>query len=270
MFNPAHLKKLIAITAFIFLAGTGTASAIPTPVDLELSLLVDVSGSVTASEFDLQKTGYANAFNDAGIIAAIQNGTIGKIAVNFIYWSSEGDQSEAVGWSLIEDATSANAFATAISNSTRPFSGLTAPGSAINFTVPDFASNDFTGTRKVIDVSGDGSENDGDDTSDARDAAANLGITINGLVITDFQSVVDFYNDNVITNDGFLVEIDDFDDFAVAIRTKLAREIGDPCVNNPQLPQCGGGGGNGVIPEPSSMLLLGSGLAAAFLRKRKK
>ena len=137
MFN----KKLAALAVGLI----GSIAAVPVhavganaDVALELVLLVDVSGSVDGNEYALQKTGYVNAFNNASLQALIA-GQPGGIAVTYIEWSGAAEQSIEVGWTHITDAASSSAFATAIATATRNFSGLTAPGSAINFATPLFA-----------------------------------------------------------------------------------------------------------------------------------
>jgi len=144
--------------------GLGTASTVlalgaispsvfaATIVGTELVLSVDVSGSVNSSEFNLQKQGYADAFRNPTIqeeIAKIPGG----IAATLSYWSFSAQQS--VPWFLITDATSANAFADAIESTTRPFSGSTGIANAIDFAANLLNTNDYDGTRRVIDVSGD-------------------------------------------------------------------------------------------------------------------
>lgn len=142
--------RTIAAGATIAVASMLPAHAAPIDVDLELSLLIDVSGSVNATEFNLQKTGYVNAFNDSSLWDAIAAGVLDKIAVNLIYWSGRDQQQQAVGWTLIDSFSAAQSFANAILATIRPFSGLTAPGSAINFASALFGSNDYNGTRNVI------------------------------------------------------------------------------------------------------------------------
>ncbi len=164
-----------------------------------------------------------------------------------------------VDWTLITDAASSNAFATAINGTSRAFSGLTAPGSAINYAAPLFTGNGFEGARWVIDVSGDGSQNDGANTPTARNnflaiASGSEGLTkgINGLAIDEVNSTIvfDWYNANIQGGANAFVIAANFNNFSSAVATKIGREI--------------------TVPEPSVLALLGLGLAGlGFMRRRK-
>ena len=231
----SRIKKAASVAAFMA-AGLLSQPAAAVPVGLELALLVDVSGSVDASEFALQRDGYVQAFQSAAVQNEIMASQGGAIAATLIYWSGSAEQSQVVGWTLINDALTANAFASAIQVAPRPFAGQTAPGSAIAFSDGLFGTetgglaNGFESLRQVIDVSGDGVENQGVDTATARNAALAAGVdTINGLAILGDAGVQAFYQNEIVggTN-GFLVIANDFGDFASAIQAKLIKEVTVP------------------------------------------
>jgi len=210
---------------------------VPGHVGLELQLLVDISASVDDTEFDLQRDGYEAAFQSQVIKDAITfgcpepNPTIPRnIAVQMIYWSNFEQQSIAVDWSVLASDADSDAFAALIAAADRPFPGKrTAIGSAINFGVPLFASNGIDGDRQVIDISGDGKTNDGDDTATARDDALAGGIeAINGIIISpaDTPGLADFYTDNVIGGDNIPLAVAvDFTDFEPEIEDKILLEL---------------------------------------------
>lgn len=247
------------------------AQAVPVmQVDVELQLLIDVSGSVDSTEYAQQVGGYVSAFQSATIQNAIFNQPIGSIATQVIFWSGSSQQAilqsdastgAANYWFLINDVTSANAFATALDDAIRPFSGQTAPGSALAFGAPLFA-NDFEGTSLVIDVSGDGAENDGVDTAAASAAAIGAGVDrINGIAIGSdgADALFTFYNTAIRNGtDSFALASADFSTFQTAIAQKLEAEIT---------------GGNPTSPVPlpaSALLLLGAAGGLGALRLRRK
>jgi len=225
-------------------------------VDLELFLSLDSSGSIDPDEYNLQREGYAKAFESAALQAAIASKPNG-VAVALGQWSTTAQTPPTIGWTLLQNAADANAFATAIRSITQFQAGFTCIACGINAAVDSIEGNTFFGGGKVIDVSGDGVQNanatNGPATvTGARDAAAALGIRINGLAILDGDpTLLTYYQDNVITSGGFAVAAANFVDFDQAVSQKITREvIGDS------------------VPGP--LPILGAGVAFGFSRRLRK
>ncbi len=231
---PSLLLRVLAVVA-LAIVGAGSMAA-PLIVDLELVLAVDVSRSVDDEEYQLQKIGYAQAFQHPAVLSAIQANPNHRIAVTLIEWAGADFQKVIVPWTVVSDAESGQLFGEAIRQAPRSFWGWTSVSGAIDFSVPLFGQHEST--RKVIDVSGDGVNNSGRPAAMARDDAVKAGVTINGLVIMNDRPTPgfvaqrvqppldDFYRENVIGGPGaFLIAIDDFESFAHAIVNKLIKEI---------------------------------------------
>src|SRR5262245_28018603 len=108
-----------------------------TPVDLQLVLAVDASGSVDQRRFELQQQGYAAAFRDPRVLRAIQSGTTQAIAVTMVQWTGPALQLQVLPWTLINDVATAHAFAAAIAATPRQlFSGWTSISGVIDYAVP--------------------------------------------------------------------------------------------------------------------------------------
>lgn len=218
---------------------SGPAWAQAAEADLLLVLAADVSRSVEADEFALQRQGYAEAFRDPRVIRAIRSGVLGRIAACFVEWSGEYMQSVTVPWGMIGDDESAANFAAAIDRARRPFADRTSIGEAIDFAHRQLARSPFRSQRHVIDVSGDGTNTNGKAPDEARDAAVNRGVTINGIVILSPDPMPwnawhthppggldEYYRRNVAGGPGaFVMVAENFETFAQAIVNKLIREI---------------------------------------------
>lgn len=205
------------------------------PVDLELVLAVDVSRSVDPEEAKLQREGYLAALVHPRVVQAIRSGPLGRIAVTYVEWAGVDTQYTVVPWTLIEDEKSAAGFAARIEAAPYSARNWTSISGAIDYAVPLFESNGYEGMRRVIDVSGDGRNNQGRAASVARDDAVAAGIVINGLPVVNERmnfyrppefDLEDYYRDNVIGGPGaFLIVAENFGAFTGAILSKLIREI---------------------------------------------
>ncbi len=196
-------------------------------VDVALVLAIDVSGSVSDARMMLQRQGYCDALCHPGFVEAVRSGPTGRVALTFVQWSEMRRQEQSVDWRVIEDAVTARQFAEAIGAADRPMPGWTSISAAIDYSVRLIAESGLTAQRKVIDVSGDGSNNDGRAVTAARDDAVAAGITVNGLPIVEVESELDdYYRRNVIGGpDAFVVVARNIDAFAEAVRRKLMVEV---------------------------------------------
>ena len=220
-----------ALVLLCVLASSATAQSPPpteAAVDLQLVLAVDASGSVNQTRFELQRHGYAEAFRNPRVAQAIAAGTRHSIAVAMVQWTGPALHVQVIPWTRVSDEQSAAALAAAIDATPRQlFRGGTSLSGAIDYAMTMLAASPYRGARRVIDVSGDGSNNAGRPAAEARDEAVRAGVVINGLPITWIEPGLDlYYRDNVIGGPGgFVVAIDSYDNFADAILNKLVTEI---------------------------------------------
>lgn len=198
-------------------------------VDLALVLAVDVSSSVSHERYRLQMDGYAAAFRDNGIIQAIQGGPLGTITVTLVQWAGFNEYRQTIDWAVLRGPDTAEDFASAILESRRPPGGSTGISSAIDFSAHLLRRSGHRATRMVIDISGDGSNNNGEPAARARDDAVADGIIINGLpILTEEPNLDSYFREEVIGGPGaFVVVVEDFDSFAAAILKKLLVEIAE-------------------------------------------
>jgi hypothetical protein len=209
------------------------------PVDLVLALVTDVSRSINDSEFELEKKGYATAFTDPDVIAAIHGGPVGAIAVTYIEFAASDEVRTVLDWTLIRDAASAQAFADRLLDAPRSFYGRTAIGAGMEQAMRAMSDGKFEAQRRVIDVCGDGTNNNGRDVAAVRDQAVEAGITVNGLAIINDHPVSwtfahvqppggldNYYRENVTGGPGsFVLVVHDFPSFGEAMTRKLVSEI---------------------------------------------
>jgi hypothetical protein len=214
------------------LAWPATAQA-ETEVDLALVVAVDISFSMDTEEQALQREGFAQAFRSQLVHDAIRGGMLGRIAVTYMEWAGSADQKVIIPWTVLDNSESLMAFADKVASTPLRRAQRTSISSAIDFSVKLHDESGMSPTRRVIDVSGDGPNNQGRMVVQARDEAIAKGITVNGLPIMlrkpgylDIPELDVYYKDCVIGGQGaFMVPVRERDQFIEAIKTKILLEI---------------------------------------------
>lgn len=233
MHYPRAPRFMVLIAGLLILAPAWQRA--PKDVDLALVLAVDVSLSMDPGEQQLQRQGYVEAFRSSSLHQAIQAGMIGRIAVIYVEWAGARPRFQriVVPWSILETSDDSLIFADRLAHAPIQRASGTSISQAIDYSTALFASAPIQATRRVIDISGDGSNNQGRLVTEARDQAIARGITINGLPITlrssdqwESAEIDAYYRDCVIGGAGaFMIPIRDSRQFQKETRAKIIREI---------------------------------------------
>ncbi|MGZ3412121.1 MAG: DUF1194 domain-containing protein [Xanthobacteraceae bacterium] len=247
-------RKHIAVLALLAAAGTAAVwsgvlgAGIPeqrfaqaprtaeqTDVDVELVIAVDISYSMDPDEQSLQREGYILGLTSSEFLNALKQGTHGKVAVTYFEWAGAQDQRVVVPWRVIDGPATARAVGDEIAAAPLRRAYRTSISGALLFGAPLFQTSGHRGIRRVIDVSGDGANNQGPPVTVIRDQVLEQGITINGLPIMlkramqsnmDIENLDIYYEDCVIGGPGaFMIPIQEREKFKEATRTKLILEI---------------------------------------------
>jgi hypothetical protein len=213
----------------------GAKQAGSVDVDVELVLAVDISYSMDPDEQALQREGYVEALTSSEFLNTLRHGMHGRVAVTYVEWAGVIDQKIVMPWRLIDGPEAADAVAAEISRAPYRRASRTSIAGALTFAMPLFEGSGYRGLRRIIDVSGDGANNQGPPVTVVRDQVLEKGITINGLPIMlkrpspgtmDIEDLDVYYEDCVIGGPGaFVIAIREREKFKEAIRTKLVLEI---------------------------------------------
>jgi hypothetical protein len=231
-----RVRFLLAVLATVMFVSPAIAAE---QVDLLLVLASDVSRSVDAAKFKLQRDGYVAAISNLRVIEAIKSGPHGRIAICFIEWSGVGAQKVVIDWTMIDGTKAAQDFASQLDEAQRSFADRTSISGGIDFAMAQLEHAPFQAARRTIDVSGDGTNNSGRDVTAARDEALAQGVTINGLVILSEQplswnadhtnppgGLEAYYRNNVTGGpNSFVLVAENFNTFGQAILNKLVAEV---------------------------------------------
>jgi hypothetical protein len=246
------LAPLLFALALALLAGSAFPAFAQTEVDLALVLAVDISYSMDDEEQLLQREGFIEAFQSPIVHEAIARGAVGRIGITYMEWAGSADQKVIVPWRVIDGAETALAFAAELASHPTRRARFTSISGALDFSTGLLAESGLFAARQVIDVSGDGANNNGRNVSEARADVLAKGITINGLPIMlkeprgywDIKDLDLYYRDCVIGGVGaFMVPAREKAQFREAIKTKIVREVAGLTEPAPliQFAQAGGG-----------------------------
>ncbi|MBN9252162.1 MAG: DUF1194 domain-containing protein [Mesorhizobium sp.] len=234
--TAGHCLLAGATWALASLCGSLSASA--EPVDIELVLAVDVSLSMSPMELEIQRHGYAAALVHDSVLQAIADGVHGKIAVTYVEWAGVTSQHVIVPWTIIASRADAEAVAAQLSAHPPNSARRTSISAGLEFGADLFAESGHQGTKRVIDVSGDGPNNQGAPVTVVRDRLVAQGITINGLPLMtnsgpawgyEVSNLDQYYTDCVIGGPGaFMIPVNDWSQFPEAVRRKLVLELAGP------------------------------------------
>ena len=231
---PRRALCALGLLAIAFAGSAGAAEK--TTVDLELILAIDVSGSIDPAEAKMQRDGYYAALPSPKVIQAIETGAVGRIAVCYVEWAGAHYQHMVLDWTVIHDAASARDFISRLADVPPTSQRWTSISGAIDYAMTVFQQSPFDSPRRVIDVSGDGSNNNGRSVLQARDEAVAAGVVINGLPVVNDRPTMwggapeadldKYYEENVIGGAGaFMIVADSFEKFADAVLSKLILEV---------------------------------------------
>jgi hypothetical protein len=230
---------ILSIVLLVGVTSVPMAAWAAEDVDLMLVLAVDVSRSIDAAKFQLQREGYASAVSDPRVLEAIRSGHAGKIGLTFVEWSGVGAQRVVIDWKTIADADSAKDFGDRLLEAPRSFADRTSISGAIAFAMGQLDRAPYGSARQTIDISGDGTNNAGRDVAAVRDEAVAKDITINGLVILSDNpmswnpdhtnppgGLAGYYRSNVIGGpSAFVMVAENFNSFGQAIVKKMIAEV---------------------------------------------
>ena len=198
---------------------------------LALALAVDVSRSIDAQDYVIQTDGLAGALANKEVRTAIF-GAEGQVALAIYYWSGKGYQDLVQPWVILDSPEALDAAIWAVRRTPRPAAPLaTALGDALSYGL-DLMSDAPACERRVIDVAGDGRNNDGISVARTYEREDFTGITVNGLAVGEHEAdIVDYYEHEVIRGPGAFVEVAPRQsDYPEVILRKLLRELEGPMI----------------------------------------
>ncbi len=209
----------LSLVCFLCCAAISTRAC-----EIALVLAVDVSGSVDHEEYRIQMQGLAEGLRDGTVAEAL---VAGEAAVMVLQWTGASRQRVVTPWTRMTDFDVLEAFAVRVESTPRVWRNFsTAIGEALSFAAAQFA-NVPDCNRWVIDISGDGSSNEGVAPKEVHDVLAASNIVVNALVIEGAEPMItEYFWENVILGNGaFVITSNTYDEYPERMRRKLLREV---------------------------------------------
>ena len=234
MVRPLAGRLTFALAVATALAAA-PAAAQPESCRLALALALDVSSSVDSREYALQSRGLAAALDSTAVRDAILNGAPGRVALAAFEWSGRRQQVVVVDWTILRSNQDIDRVIATLAGAERSYAEFpTALGYALGYGAI-LLTRAPPCDRRVLDVSGDGENNDGFAPLLAFKHFPFAGITVNGLAIeVDGDSPENYYWRHVVRGPGAFVErAEGFAGFERAMQRKLLREINDLQIGMP-------------------------------------
>jgi hypothetical protein len=231
------MRVLLVIAAILIASAVGPMASAQgeVEVDVELVIAVDVSRSMTPRELEIQRRGYAEALVSEQVLEAIRRGMLGRVAITYLEWAGTRSQRVIVDWTLVRGRADAEAIAARLTAHFDSTLRRTSISGALDFAATRFDGNGFAGLTQVIDVSGDGPNNQGRPVTQARDDALYKGIVINGLPLMTreglgsdwhLDDLDEYYRHCVIGGPGaFVIPVLDWTHFPQAVQRKLVLDL---------------------------------------------
>jgi hypothetical protein len=235
---PSGWRALFGSVALAVCVAAIPRSATAEEVDIELVLAVDVSLSMSPTELEIQRDGYAAALTHERVLQAIADGYHGKIAVTYFEWAGSTSHHVVVPWTIVANPADAERVVRQLSALPPNSARRTSVSAALSFASDLLAESPFQGAKRVVDISGDGPNNQGPPVDLVRDELVKQGITINGLPLMtnggyssayDVKDLDKYYADCVIGGPGaFMIPVNEWSQFPEAVRRKLVLELAGP------------------------------------------
>ncbi len=244
-----HFLILFSIVCYKHLTH---AQSIQNSVDTLMVIAVDVSGSINDREYQIQKSGIVDALKSKEMSDLLVNCNGIGLGLTVVEWSGTVKSSQVlqiVPWTLLQTENDLIQFSDQIANSPRSFAGDTDIAAALNYSLQVMQSAPFESTRRIIAISGDGSQSVSslsrsyDLETMRRIIVLENEIIINAIAISENSgeliqqtrgvqtpSIKDYFEENVKGGPGsFVLPADSFESYSDVIKRQLL-QIMNTCI----------------------------------------